>query len=410
MKQRVSINFASPGLQPPVYIFTSLSDPQWTATEMFPAKQVDGEFTFVRNFDAEEGEYQYKFRLGPGDWWVCDEKREVVDDGVGNRNNRIVVRGEDTKAVDSGHTSPERDIAATSKPPSGLLPKPATYAEPVVTSPADRSAHVTEPVKAPHSVAPPVEKAEIRMDEHRDPVSDSKVPKIVQPLPHNADFESEAEPYTAPLLRHESMSPTSHEQDHSPLFRHESIGLGYKHYENAALQVDNNSSPAKLAFPAAATAPIAPLEADPNDPSLHSFPTDHEGIISHIQRTHTQLPEDETVGDAMMSSPASSAAITDSSSVSGMVLLPSVDEEDGEQLEGIREAGEQEPEEELENGEKLDPLKEGKAAEAEDADFAPKIPELKVVVIPRVEKTVEEIMVIDHRLSLTEKVGTRNLM
>ena len=69
----------------------------------------DGEYTFSTGFDVEKGEYQYKFRLGPGDWWVLDEtkptgrqklarKREsitnkwtIVDDGTGIRNNLLIV-------------------------------------------------------------------------------------------------------------------------------------------------------------------------------------------------------------------------------------------------------------------------------------------------------------------------------
>lgn len=34
MKETVRVEFSSPGLQPPVYIFTNLSDPQWEAVEM----------------------------------------------------------------------------------------------------------------------------------------------------------------------------------------------------------------------------------------------------------------------------------------------------------------------------------------------------------------------------------------
>lgn len=33
----------------------------------------DGELQFEHAFEADAGEYQYKFRLGPGDWWVLDE-------------------------------------------------------------------------------------------------------------------------------------------------------------------------------------------------------------------------------------------------------------------------------------------------------------------------------------------------
>ena len=35
----------------------------------------DGELNFEHEFEADPGEYQYKFRLGPGDWWVLDETK-----------------------------------------------------------------------------------------------------------------------------------------------------------------------------------------------------------------------------------------------------------------------------------------------------------------------------------------------
>lgn len=53
-----------------------------------------GEWEFSKTFSAVEGEYQYKFRLGPGDWWVCDESKPTVDDGFGDRNNVLVVKDE----------------------------------------------------------------------------------------------------------------------------------------------------------------------------------------------------------------------------------------------------------------------------------------------------------------------------
>lgn len=411
MKQRVSIDFASPGLQPPVYIFTSLSQPQWEGVEMFPVKQMDGEFTFVRNFDVDEGEYQYKFRLGPGDWWVCDEKREVVDDGAGNRNNRVVVKSHASQAVDSGRPTPERQSSAP-KSSSGMMPKPAKQAEPVVI-PSDQEARASEMTKAQEIFSSSDKGSSGQQTpehERADPISNVSDSKAENLHPRQKEItEDEAEPYAMPLLRHESVSPTSHEQDHSPLFRHESIGLGYNHHEDAAPHPIADGSPARPVFRTAMAARLAPQEADPNDPSLHHFPTDHDGIADHIQRTHIRLPEDQTGEDVIISSPASSAAVSDSSSVSAVPALPSVNEED-EQLEKIREAGEQGIEAEQESGEELDPKTEGEAAEAEDADFEPKIPELKVLLVPQVEKTTEEIVVIDRRPSLAEKVGTRNLM
>ena len=409
MKQRVSIDFASPGLQPPVYIFTSLSHPQWEAIEMFPVKQMNGEFTFVRNFDAEEGEYQYKFRLGPGDWWVCDERREIVDDGAGNRNNLIVVKAPARKAVDSGHGSPERDLAAP-KAPLGFMPKPAKYASPVVTPSSEIA--VAFPSPGGHEKFSSPEKGSSGQQtpdqERPDPIDERMATK--RNSSHSESIEDLAEPYTAPLLRHESLAPTTHEQDHAPLLRHESIALSNTHSADAAPPPNANGSPAKPVFNTLLAQRIVPQEADPNDPSLHRFPTDHEGIMSHIHGTHTRLAEDETSEDVIISSPASSAAISDSSSMSAVPSLPSVNEEDDEQLEKIREAGEQVAATEHENGEELDPLKEGQAANAEDADFEPKIPELKVLLVPNEEVVREEVVVIDRRSSLAEKVGTRNLM
>ena len=31
------------------------------------------ELEFFKDFYVTEGHWQYKFRLGPGDWWVCNE-------------------------------------------------------------------------------------------------------------------------------------------------------------------------------------------------------------------------------------------------------------------------------------------------------------------------------------------------
>lgn len=75
MKTSVKLSFSSPGLKAPVYIVTSLSQPQWHPVEMEYIQQADGELKFSKDFEAEEGQYQYKFRLGPGDWWALDESK-----------------------------------------------------------------------------------------------------------------------------------------------------------------------------------------------------------------------------------------------------------------------------------------------------------------------------------------------
>lgn len=95
MKTPVKITYTNPGTQGPVYITTSLSSPPWDPLEMRVSdeKTEAGELIFYREFDeVEEGEYQYKFRLGPGDWWVLDHTTDTATDAAGNKNNVIVVR------------------------------------------------------------------------------------------------------------------------------------------------------------------------------------------------------------------------------------------------------------------------------------------------------------------------------
>lgn len=116
-KQRVRITYTSPGTQPPLFVAGAFTDPPWQPCEMdhvnnAPDSTVDpqgqADNTFFKEFRVAEGSWQYKFRLGPGDWWACDETAEIgwliillpvvvvpltslVTDDAGNRNNLLVV-------------------------------------------------------------------------------------------------------------------------------------------------------------------------------------------------------------------------------------------------------------------------------------------------------------------------------
>lgn len=105
MSRKVTVSYEAPGLLPPVYITTTLSKPQWEVIEMDASKRNDG-YIFHKDFDAIEGEQQYKFRLGPGDWWVCDESKPTIEDDDGNRNNVLYITREQNQAA------PEKKDAA----------------------------------------------------------------------------------------------------------------------------------------------------------------------------------------------------------------------------------------------------------------------------------------------------------
>ncbi|KAF2648052.1 hypothetical protein K491DRAFT_699213 [Lophiostoma macrostomum CBS 122681] len=95
MSGTATITFSAVGLQPPVYLVTSLSSPAWAILEMHPAGQTEsGENLFSRTFDdIAIGSYQYKVRIGE-DHWVVDERQETTTDQSGNKNNLIHVTEE----------------------------------------------------------------------------------------------------------------------------------------------------------------------------------------------------------------------------------------------------------------------------------------------------------------------------
>ena len=87
-KQRIEITFKSPGACPPVFVSGAFTTPPWQVYEMKYHTAVRNigeedpsleskEYLFYQQFQVSEGHWQYKFRLGPGDWWVCDESAET---------------------------------------------------------------------------------------------------------------------------------------------------------------------------------------------------------------------------------------------------------------------------------------------------------------------------------------------
>lgn len=272
MKQPITITFSSPGLRPPVYIGTDLTDPQWDPIEMDSEQTDRGEWTFCKSFMAEEGEYQYKLRLGPGDWWICDDSKPKLDDGAGNENNLVVVVAEASPA------SKEPEQQSLDKVDSVIAPGPLMQHEtfaPAVTAQQDDE----------------------KEDEHHE---------------------------EAPLLRHESIAPSSYEQSHSPLFRHESMAIDDKRHDDLPQRLRRTSK--------SSSSDSIPQEADPNDPSLEVFPTDHKGIMEHIERTRKSIQEDETSND--VGSPVSSS---NSAIASASPSLPSVREDEDDEVEQLRQ-------------------------------------------------------------------------
>lgn len=75
MGQRsIVITYRKAGTKPPVFVAGTFSDPAWQPYEMSVSSDASGELSFEKFVTVEAGtELQYKFRLGNGDWWVCDD-------------------------------------------------------------------------------------------------------------------------------------------------------------------------------------------------------------------------------------------------------------------------------------------------------------------------------------------------
>lgn len=73
-QRQIIISYRKAGTKPPVFVAGTFSDPAWEPHEMGCSVDSLGEYTFEQVVSVEAGaELQYKFRLGAGDWWVCDD-------------------------------------------------------------------------------------------------------------------------------------------------------------------------------------------------------------------------------------------------------------------------------------------------------------------------------------------------
>lgn len=139
-------------------------------------KPADGgsDLIFTKTVDhVQPGEYEYKFRLGPGDWWVLDEttdvgehersnliyvegkaKTWVVTNNAGIRNNRIIV-----------HSSHVLDMHAASQNASDASTKvdesPKSFAEMAASKKAAPQNTDSGSMKQEHTVQPTPIKPEI---------------------------------------------------------------------------------------------------------------------------------------------------------------------------------------------------------------------------------------------------------
>ncbi|KAE9367435.1 hypothetical protein N431DRAFT_470868 [Stipitochalara longipes BDJ] len=113
----LTVRYSKPGSQPPIFLAGSFSDPAWHPQEMQYTTNEAGEHDFYKEVQVEEGgAYQYKFRIGEGDWELNEDSPTVTDD-VGNRNNLLSVPVSEEQTTEPEHDEhPPAAEEATSHP------------------------------------------------------------------------------------------------------------------------------------------------------------------------------------------------------------------------------------------------------------------------------------------------------
>ncbi|RKF56789.1 putative pt repeat family protein [Golovinomyces cichoracearum] len=91
------ISFSPKGAKPPVFIAGTFTNPPWQQLEMQSIElENSGEYRHEIRLDIPKGQdYQYKFRLGKGDWWDLNEEEPIVVDAAGNHNNLLPTKVDD---------------------------------------------------------------------------------------------------------------------------------------------------------------------------------------------------------------------------------------------------------------------------------------------------------------------------
>ena len=187
-KKTVRISFQSPGTKPPVFLAGTFTYPAWQPKEMdhrakpeVEGKEPSDELEFYGTYDVPEGNHQYKFRLGDGDWWVCDESSEtgrllnsedcawlnsllmVVLDEAGNRNNLLRVASQSLTTQDRAKTSvPEKKHAHARPHISWGATDPNPVWDLIGIDPAEAS-------NDQHLLSPPIHELDCPLREHHDP-------------------------------------------------------------------------------------------------------------------------------------------------------------------------------------------------------------------------------------------------
>ncbi|RFU29690.1 hypothetical protein B7463_g6630, partial [Scytalidium lignicola] len=342
------IKYSKAGTKPPIYLAGSFSTPPWEVQEMVATQCENSEYKFTKEVQVEEGkDYQYKFRLGDGDWWVLDEDAPTVTDDIGNRNNHFSVPIRTQDSMDQELSDKVAGAAERSSVPVTVLEKAggdpkhgddfgpeATASRKVAhekrAADADPDFVVVkeeENITDESDVAAQVADSAVLLDKEAStpPVSDDvagrtglrrlsntpiqDVARIAAEVAQSAasldkDDQDENEMDDKQKVQREAYPPIPESEDMSsgyntpaqdrvPLFSHEccsppSDDEPEEHDQAPHIEIHNEDGDPPI---------------DVNDPTLEEFPCDRDLVLEKVRTLETSLDADRTSFDGTASSP-----------------------------------------------------------------------------------------------------------
>ncbi|KAI8959413.1 hypothetical protein F5Y11DRAFT_359276 [Daldinia sp. FL1419] len=291
-KVPITFTYKEKGTNPPVYVAGSFSNPPWEPQEMEVAIDQLGGHLFTKQVMVDDGtEIQYKFRIGPGDWWVLDETADIVTDESGNRNN--VLRVSINTSRESAPEAPTSNVSEL----EGSQTNGGTKTPDI----AETAAEVADSAR---TLDPETPEPEISDDEagrigtrrmSATPITEVsetaiEVASIAATLDPDEsaldDDEDDGETNLCPMFSHESVRPASHKGDISDdddVDEDSRENKSHSEFGNPAIEIEN---------------------LDFDDPQLEAFPSDNrESILAAMRRISTSIDADRTVVDGIPAAP-----------------------------------------------------------------------------------------------------------
>ncbi|KAI2637346.1 hypothetical protein GGS21DRAFT_489121 [Xylaria nigripes] len=281
-KVPVTFTFHQCGVQPPLFVAGSFSEPPWEFIEMDAVLDELGEYTFSKQIMADESsEFHYKFRHGSGDWWPLDPNAETVTDEHGNVNSLLRTPAENV-AQSISHTqcnhianSQEEETSSAIAPSNGTDISVATVA--TAKSPATTGAIAAND----ESFEEIAEKTELGSPAAIEEVTSATTQVAESPFQTDSeDLGLGSDGNNLPMFSHECFAPTS-----------DKLAIGDETMQSPQDIDDHSSTDDGLSI------------RDYDDPRLEHFPSDRDSIMATMRRLSSTVDADDKVVKTSQLSP-----------------------------------------------------------------------------------------------------------